>query len=234
MSCTRAYFPLLEVRHRVDPITINIPISTRFRVHIGTVSLHGKVQMSSRGIARIPHVANNLPLGDILSYAYERRRLHMHIDGSQVRAAIARFRVCALDKNAVAHGRIVGSTLRGIPVKYTLNLARAECVNGIAFNTRSHCTDINTGVSRGIGLGDTRRLRRPHIVARTGATAGLGRAKLPNLIVCIGCISLSLAIVLQIASRCHCPPITARHSQTNIQFAALGYHKSNLASCTFS
>ena len=30
------------------------------------------------------------------------------------------------------------------------------------------------------------------------------------------------------------PPITARHSQTNIQFAALGYHKSNLASCTFS
>lgn len=58
--------------------------------------------MSSRGIARIPHVANNLPLGDILSYAYERRRLHMHIDGSQVRAAIARFRVCALDKNAVA------------------------------------------------------------------------------------------------------------------------------------
>ena len=83
MSCTRAYFPLLEVRHRVDPITINIPISTRFRVHIGTISLHGKVQMSSRGIARIPHVANNLPLGDILSYAYERRRLHMHIDGSQ-------------------------------------------------------------------------------------------------------------------------------------------------------
>ena len=54
MSYTRAYFPLLEVRHRVDPITINIPISTRFRVHIGTVSLHGKVQMSSRGIARIP------------------------------------------------------------------------------------------------------------------------------------------------------------------------------------
>ena len=40
MSCTRAYFPLLEVRHRVDPITINIPISTRFRVHIGTISLH--------------------------------------------------------------------------------------------------------------------------------------------------------------------------------------------------
>lgn len=107
MSCTRAYFPLLEVRHRVDPITINIPISTRFRVHIGTISLHGKVQMSSRGIARIPHVANNLPLGDILSYAYERRRLHMHIDGSQVRAAIARFRVCALDKNAVAHGHTV-------------------------------------------------------------------------------------------------------------------------------
>ena len=188
MSYTRAYFSLLEVRHRVDPITINIPISTRFRVHIGTISLHGKVQMSSRGIARIPHVANNLPLGDILSYAYERRRLHMHIDGSQVRAAIARFRVCALDKNAVAHGRIVGSTLRGIPVKYTLNLARAECVNGIAFNTRGHCTEINAGVSRGIGLGDTRRLRRPHIVARTGATAGLGRAKLPNLIVCIGCI----------------------------------------------
>ena len=91
MSYTRAYFPLLEVRHRVDPITINIPISTRFRVHIGTISLHGKVQMSSRGIARIPHVANNLPLGDILSYAYERRRLHMHIDGSQVRAAIASF-----------------------------------------------------------------------------------------------------------------------------------------------
>lgn len=47
MSYTRAYFPLLEVRHRVDPITINIPISTRFRVHIGTISLHGKVQMDN-------------------------------------------------------------------------------------------------------------------------------------------------------------------------------------------
>ena len=188
MSYTRAYFPLLEVRHRVDPITINIPISARFRVHIGTVSLHSKVQMSSRGIARIPHVANNLPLGDILSYAYERCRLHVHIDGSQIRAAIARFRVCALDKNAVTHGCVTGGTLRGIPVKYALNLARAECINGITFNTSSHCTDINTGMSRGIGLCDTRRLRRPHIIARTAATAGLGRAKLPNLIVCIGCI----------------------------------------------
>lgn len=98
MSYARAYFFLLEVRHRVDPITINIPISARFRVHIGTVSLHSKVQMSSRGIARIPHIANDLPLGDILSYAYERCRLHVHIDGSQIRAAIARFRVCALDK----------------------------------------------------------------------------------------------------------------------------------------
>ncbi len=193
MSYTRAYFPLLEVRHRVDPITINIPISTRFRIHIGTVSLHSKVQMSSRGIARIPHVANNLPLGDILSYAYERCRLHMHIDGSQVRAAIARFRVCALDKNAVTHGCVAGGTLRGIPVKYALNLARAECINGIAFNTSSHCTDINTGMSRGIGLGDTLRLRRPHIIARTAATAGLGRAKLPNLIVCISFIASPLA-----------------------------------------
>lgn len=150
MSYARAYFFLLEVRHRVDPITINIPISARFRVHIGTVSLHSKVQMSSRGIARIPHIANDLPLGDILSYAYERCRLHVHIDGSQIRAAIARFRVCALDKNAVTHGCVTGGTLRGIPVKYALNLARAECINGIAFNTSSHCTDINTGMSRGI------------------------------------------------------------------------------------
>lgn len=80
MSYARAYFSLLEVRHRVDPITINIPISARFRVHIGTVSLHSKVQMSSRGIARIPHIANDLPLGDILSYAYERCRLHVIIN----------------------------------------------------------------------------------------------------------------------------------------------------------
>lgn len=108
MSYTRAYFPLLEVRHRVDPITINIPISTRFRVHIGTISLHGKVQMSSRGIARIPHVANNLPLGDILSYAYERRRLQPLKHGIALADYFGGFNVFASVLTALHYQRRTG------------------------------------------------------------------------------------------------------------------------------